>query len=197
MFTVSKLRVVVCFLSVVFAFSGCRKSPAGGATHEETSEAVKTMHIHRFANGEDDVATNTCMWAVRQPSFSPVIDLEGAIVTFDNSALPMRGITTRVYDPKTGKDVHIRDLTDTELAQAASNLREHFREFIDKGIYTVVVHCSDFRLAAKEALTNTSSQREFLFEADIHSGLAKIYVVEGGARKLLAAEKIYYRSRKN
>jgi hypothetical protein len=150
------------------------------------------VHISKASRTQDDWAQNTCTNAIKQPSFTPVIDREGAIITFNMQGNPVHGITTRAYDPVLKKSISIRELTRAELDEGASLLQQYYRVFINKGITTVVVHCNDLKQAAEKALNNTQSDLNYFMEADIRTGLCQVFKETGGVSELIASEKVYY-----
>jgi len=185
---------LISALSVCLTLSLClgcsKKQPHGSSDKDVSSTSKRRVNISK--GSQSDWGYNTCEGAIKQPNFTSVIDREGAIVTFDAQGYPVHGITARTYDPELKKEIQIRELTREELDAASSLLRRHFREFMDQGIRTVVVHCNDLKQAAEEALTNTRPTVDYWMEADIHTGLCQVFKQKGDAWELIASEKIYY-----
>ncbi len=163
-----------------------------GAVEPDIERARKAVKVLLRATGKDNVVLNTCALAIRQPDFSGVVAEEGCIVMFDDKGELVFGITTRIYDYKTGRKVQNRSLTRRELKNASSSLKSYYEGLdIPSYIRTIVVFSDSFKAAACEAILNMAEGREYFLEAE--GKVAKIYRVENGERELIAAEMIYYR----
>jgi len=172
-----------------------RKSPCisgDGAMEPNIEEARKAIKILKNMFGEDNPALNLAALALEQPDFTGIVGEEGCVVQFDEKGIPMRAITTRVYDYKTGQYVRNRQLTDQELQQAAPSLKAYYMGLRSKGTIarTIVILSNSFKAAASEAVMGMAQEREYFLKRE--GRVAKMYKIEHDQAKLIAAEEIFY-----
>lgn len=184
------LRIAEQKLSAVPLFGQPPKKRKGAMDYniEKAREVVKIL---QKSVGKGSPSLNSCAFAIQQPDFPAVIGEEGCIVKFDDKGEPIFAITTRVHDYKTGIEIRNRQLTDREIKQAASSLRDYYQSLgLPSDLRTIVIFSNSFRAAACEAVLNMAQGKEYLLKRE--GKIAKMYKVENGQYELIAAEMIYY-----
>jgi len=163
-----------------------------GTVELDVKQARKVAKALLETIGKDNPALNVCAYAVRQPDFSGVVAEEGCVAKFNDDGEVIYGITTRVYDYKTGQKIRNRSLTERELKNANSALKSYYEDLnIPSDIKTIVVFSDSFKAAACEAILNMAEGKKYFLEAE--GKVAKMYKVEDGERELIASEMIYYK----
>lgn len=152
----------------------------------EARAAVKVLK----AIGEQNPTIALYEFVLQQPTLTGVVGEEGGFIHFDEQFNPIWGITTRVYDNKTGQEIPNRWLTKKELTQAIPFLKGYFREYNKDAIVKNVdlIYSNSFKDAICKSLLNKDMTRPYTISGK--EKVLSIYRIDNGKKRLIAAEGI-------
>lgn len=128
----------------------------------EAKAAVKLLK----SIGEQNPALPLFEFVLQQPTLTGVVGEEGGFIHFDEQFNPIWGITTRVYNNKTGRKIPNRWLTKKELTQATPSLRGYFKEYDKDAIAKKVdlIYSNSFKDAVCKSLLNNDMTRPYTID---------------------------------